>query len=132
MATPARALTGGRRLGYRLLAAVSLALALAGTLLPLLPTTPFALVALWSAGRSSPALAERIRQHRILGPVIRDWHRAGSLSVGTRVLALLMLAVSAGMLWLLPAPAWARLVFAVVGGGVAVFVLTRPLPGRRS
>lgn len=119
------------RLGYRLLAGLSLVLALVGTVLPLLPTTPFALLAVWCAGRSSPALAQRIRRHRILGPLIRDWHESGSISAGAKALACLMLALSAFMLWHLSVPHWGQMVFALAASAVAMFVLTRPLPDRR-
>lgn len=132
MAVNSGSLTVGGKLGYRVLASVSLVLALVGTVLPLLPTTPFALLAIWSAGRGSPALAGRIRQHSVLGPLIRDWHQSGSISTGAKSLACLMLVISAVMLWQLSVPGWAFLVFAVVAVGVALFVLSRPSPDRHS
>ena len=45
---------GHARTGYLLLAYLALALAIAGVFLPLLPTTPFLLVAVWAASKGSP------------------------------------------------------------------------------
>lgn len=131
MAGTGNSLSVGSRLAYRLLASVSLGLALAGAFLPLLPTTPFALLAVWSAGRSSPAMARRLRRHRILGPLILDWEGSGSISAGGKFLACLMLGVSGLMLWQVSAPGAVQGVFAVIAAGVSLFVLTRPLPDRR-
>lgn len=57
---------------------ISLALGLAGILLPLLPTTPFVLLAAFCFARSSPRLHDWLLAHRTFGPLIRDWrdHRA--------------------------------------------------------
>ena len=44
-----------------------------GVVMPLFPTTPFLLVAVWAFSRSSPELAEKIRNHPVVGPFIRDW-----------------------------------------------------------
>ena len=66
----------GRRPGVlplRLLGLAATGLALAGVVLPLLPTTPFLLVAAWAFARSSPRLDGWLRAHRRLGPVLADW-----------------------------------------------------------
>ena len=56
----------------------AIALAIAGIFLPLLPTTPFLLVAAWAFYRSSPQNYRRLMQHPQLGPYIRNFreHRA--------------------------------------------------------
>jgi len=42
-------------------------------LLPLLPTTPFMLLALWSFSRSSQRFHHWLYNHRIFGPRLREW-----------------------------------------------------------
>ncbi len=51
------------------------ALALAGAVLPVLPTTPFLLVAAACFSRSSPAFHQRILANRLLGPSLAQWEK---------------------------------------------------------
>jgi uncharacterized membrane protein YbaN (DUF454 family) len=57
----------------RLLGLAATGLALAGVVLPLLPATPFLLVAAWAFARSSPRLEGRLRAHARLGPLLAGW-----------------------------------------------------------
>lgn len=54
-----------------------------GAVLPLLPSTPFVLLALWCFSRSSQRLADWLQNHRLFGPTIHRWqhHRVVPLSV---------------------------------------------------
>ena len=62
------------------LALLSLALGFLGIFLPVLPTTPFILLAAWAAARSSPRLLAWLEQHRLFGQMLRDWRRGGMVS----------------------------------------------------
>lgn len=101
-----------------------------GIALPFLPTTPFLLVAVWAFSKSSPELAERIRNHRLAGPFVRDWQDEGIIPPGAKVLAMVMMASSLAYIALgSGAPAWVVWGWALVVAGAATFILTRP--GRR-
>jgi len=54
-----------------------------GVVLPLLPATPFILLALWCFSRSSRRLEVWLENHRLFGPTIHRWrnHRVVPLSV---------------------------------------------------
>lgn len=78
---------------HLLLGSVALALALAGLLLPLVPATPFALLASWSFARSSPRLAAWIQRWPWIGPALADWNLHRALRPHTRRLAWLSIAL---------------------------------------
>jgi uncharacterized membrane protein YbaN (DUF454 family) len=61
-------------------------LAVAGIILPILPTTPILLVAVWAFGKPSPEVAQRIRNHRVPGPPVRDWQDHGVISTNAKLL----------------------------------------------
>ena len=59
-------------LGY-----VSLGLGIIGLLLPVLPTTPFILLAAFAFSKSSEKLHGWLLNHRLYGPLITNWQRHG-------------------------------------------------------
>lgn len=77
------------------LAGVSLGAGALGIVLPLLPTTPFVLVAAYAAAKGSPRLHAWILRHRAFGPVVRDWQSGGTVARRTKLVALATMAVSA-------------------------------------
>ncbi|RFA29909.1 hypothetical protein CAI21_08765 [Alkalilimnicola ehrlichii] len=119
-----------RRVPYLCLSYVCIALGAAGVILPLLPTTPFLLLAAWSASRGSPRLDRWLRQHPRFGPVLRAWREERAVPLRAKKLAVALLASSWAILWLTGAPGWLLLgtagLFLCVGG----FVCTRPSPYR--
>ncbi len=118
------------RPAYLALGWASVGLGIVGVIFPVLPTTPFLLVALWAFSRSSPRLAQRIRSNPKLGPYIRDWEEFGVIPVKAKLLAVAMMAGSFAYLrFATPAPAWLAAVGAVMLVAVSGYILTRP--GRR-
>lgn len=103
-----------------------------GIIMPLFPTTPFLLLALWAFTRSSPELAEKIRSHRLAGPYVRDWEEDGVIPAGAKILAITMMAAMLGYLHFGTAiPAWAEIAAALAMAGAAAYILTRPSRPRR-
>jgi uncharacterized membrane protein YbaN (DUF454 family) len=84
---------------YLTAAAFFVGLATAGLFLPLLPTTPFLLLASWCLVRSSPRLHARLLASPLFGPMILDWerHRGVRLHVKLSALAVLALVVGFGL-----------------------------------
>ncbi|MCL7943555.1 YbaN family protein [Marinobacter sp. ATCH36] len=82
------------RTGFKILAYTSIALAAIGVVLPLLPTTPFVLLAAWSASKGSPAFSEWLESHQTFGPAIDNWRRRRAIPLKGKWLALVMLCAS--------------------------------------
>src|SRR5688572_4601441 len=58
---------------YNMAGGTCVGLAFLGVFLPLLPTTPFLLLAVFCFSRGSPRLHSWLLQHRTFGPLINDW-----------------------------------------------------------
>jgi uncharacterized membrane protein YbaN (DUF454 family) len=70
------------------------ALAVAGAFLPLLPTTPFLLLASACYIRASEKHHRWLLENRVFGPILRDYQEKRGVTRRTKVLVLLMLWVS--------------------------------------
>ena len=101
-------------------------MAVAGILLPLLPTTPFLLLAAACFARSSPKLHRWLHTNRLFGHYLERYRLGEGIPLVAKasILGLLWLSLSASALWAVPDAAWhfhAGLL--VVGRGVPFFVL---------
>jgi uncharacterized membrane protein YbaN (DUF454 family) len=106
---------------------VCVGMGIIGIVLPLIPTTPFLLVALWAFSRSSPEMAERIRSHPIAGAYVRDWEQAGVIPLGAKIIAVTMMVAMLGYLQFgLGAPAWAVIAAGLAMACAAAYIVTRP------
>lgn len=108
---------------------LSLALGVIGAFLPILPTTPFLLLASACFMRSSPKAAEWMLNNRYFGEYLRDFQENRGIPFGVKIRAIVImwasLAVSA---YVMPVP-WARWLLLIPGTGVTIFLLrykTRP------
>jgi uncharacterized membrane protein YbaN (DUF454 family) len=97
-----------------------------GAVLPLIPTTPFLLVAAYAFAKSSPRFHGWLINHRRFGPLILNWQRNGSIDPTSKRLALLMMGAALLSSWLLGLSAGILAVQAMVLAGSALFILTRP------
>lgn len=107
----------------------ALGLGAAGVVLPLLPTTPFILLAVYCFARSSPRLHAWLIGHRRFGPLIEAWRRERAIPGPAKRAAYLTMAGAFGLSLLLGVPAWVLVVQALVLGASATFIFTRPTGG---
>lgn len=76
-------------------------LALAGVFLPVLPTTPFLLLASACFLKSSPDAQRWLTEHRLVGPFLRDWQQHHAVRRSVKWTAFLtVLSVMSLTLWL--------------------------------
>ncbi len=109
---------------------VCLGLGLLGIPLPLLPTTPFLLLAAFCFARGSDRLHNWLINHPRLGPPIESWHREGAISKSAKRASMVAIALVFGVSIALGVKPWLLAVQAVVLTCVVTFILTRPLPSR--
>ncbi|MEZ5751853.1 MAG: YbaN family protein [Paracoccaceae bacterium] len=107
---------------------VALVLGIVGVFLPLLPTTPFLLLAAFCFARSSPKVEMWLVEHPRLGPPIRDWRREGAIAPRAKALALGMIGATFALSLVIGVPTRVLLIQAVVLGCVVLFIATRPSP----
>lgn len=115
------------RLLLQLAGFLCVGLAVLGVFLPLLPTTPFLLLAAACFARSSPRFHRWLLEHRLFGPLIHDWQTHRALPARTKAVAIALLAVTFGTSIVLVAePTWLQVVLAAVGLGLAGMLLRIP------
>lgn len=120
-----------RRVPYIVLAYVCVGLGAAGVILPLLPTTPFLILAAWAASRGSPRLDAWLHGHPRFGPSLRAWRDERAVPTRAKVLACTLMFLSWVLILLVTPSPWAPAVTGVVFVCVGTYVCTRPAPGMR-
>lgn len=75
-------------------AGVFLLLGMLGVALPILPTTPFLLLASYFLARSSPRLNAVLLNSRMFGPILRDWQERGGVQQHVRVKAITIVLIA--------------------------------------
>lgn len=118
------------RLLFLLLGWLFVGLGIAGAFLPILPTTPFLLLAVACFARSSPKLEAWLIEHPRLGPPLKNWRREGAISRRAKVAAVTLMTASYAVFWFgTSPPLWRAMIVAAVMILPAIFVVTRPEPG---
>jgi uncharacterized membrane protein YbaN (DUF454 family) len=107
-----------------------LALAMLGVVLPLLPTTPFVLLASWCFYRGSPRIHAWLHRSRTFGPTLDDWHHYHGIrrSLKHRAVLMVLAVVVLSMLYN-SLPWWLRyLTVGLVACGLYVIWTVPTLP----
>ena len=73
---------------------VFLGIGVLGVVLPVLPTTPFVLLAAACFARSSDRFHQWLLDHRYFGPLVREWRLYRSIPYRTKVFAIVMMAAT--------------------------------------
>jgi len=121
-------LISGLRLLWAFGGVVFVAIATIGVVLPLLPTTPFLLLAAYCFARSSPRLHDWLVKHPSFGPLISNWDRYGSIDRRAKRIAVMVILLTLGITLAIGVPWWALGSQVVVLAIATTFILTRPDP----
>lgn len=111
---------------YLVIGLLLVALGFIGAFLPVLPTTPFLILAAACFTRSSTRLENWLLDHRVFGQALREWRRRGAIPKKAKLAALI--GSSAGFLLFLlghPGPWPLAAAAAVILAGL-VYVFSRP------
>lgn len=103
---------------------VCVAIGAIALLVPVLPTTPFLLVAAACFAKSSPRFYRWLLDHRWFGPFIRNYRERGGITKRQKTVALATfwpaVLVSA---FFMPVPVWALWILGVCAVGVTAYLL---------
>ena len=79
---------------YQVGGSISIGLAMTGLFLPVLPTTPFVLLAIFLFGKSQPEKVNEIIQHPRLGPFVQDYLDPQGIPMKSKIKVLFVLWLS--------------------------------------
>ena len=117
------------RLLWHLFGWTNVAAGTAGIFLPLLPTTPFLLLAAWAFARSSERAHRWLHTHPRFGPFLQAWQQHRALSRRSKVLAVASLLASVAIAAAAGVPPWALVLQTAVLAGVGTYLVSRPDTG---
>ena len=110
------------RLIFKLCALFCVALGIIGAFLPLLPTTPFLLLAIFFSLRSSPVIYSWLIQHPHFGPPLVRYLRERSISTGLYWRATLIMWLSMGFaIWWVEALSL-KVMLSMIGVWVTIYM----------
>ncbi len=106
---------------------LSVALAVLGVVLPLLPTTPFVLLAGWCFARSSPRFHHWLLYRSWFGSYLRHWQQYRAMPPGAKPRAIALVAVTFAIsLWVVKLW-WVRGILVVVMLLLFIFLARIPV-----
>ena len=106
---------------------LSVALAILGIFLPLLPTTPLLLLAAWCYARSSERFYRRLLANRWLGPYIRNYRKGRGMTARAKASSLVVLWLAMSVTIGVVTPVWwVSLLLVGIGSGISIFLLRLP------
>lgn len=117
------------RLVFAGLGLLFMALGVLGVFLPVLPTTPFMLLAAACFARSSRRIHHWLLSNPTFGPIIDEWHTYRSMPYRAKRTALLLIALSFGVSIAFFVPGWpAKLAMGI--GGLVLGIWIARIPSR--
>lgn len=117
----------GRNILFLMLGWVCILLAIIGIFLPLLPTTPFLLLAAFLFSKGSKRLHSWLLSQKTFGPIIKNWEQNGAIAPRAKALSTIMIIILFSYtLIFVNVVLWIKIVVFLTGACVLTFILTRP------
>ena len=106
---------------------IALLLGIAGAFLPVLPTTPFILLAAACYAKASERFHQRLLNHPTFGPTIRNWEQYRSIAPRTKKVAITMMTLSIGAsIYVVREHLWLQLLLATIALSVGTWMWRLP------
>lgn len=77
---------------------IFVALGIIGIVIPLMPTTPFLLIALFCFSHSSEPFHDWLFNHKVIGKPLRDWHKTHRIPMYVKVIMGITITLSISIL----------------------------------
>lgn len=106
---------------------LAVVLATFGVVLPLLPTTPFLLLAAWCFARSSPRFHYWLLYRSWFGGYLRHWQKHRALPPGTKPKAMIFIVITFAVSLYLVNILWIRLFLLMMMCALLVFMWRMPV-----
>ena len=106
---------------------LALFLAILGAVLPVLPTTPFVLLAAACFARGSEYFHHKLLENRIAGPIIREWSLYRSIPQRVKRWVYFLMTLSFGSSILIVPELWQKIMLVVIGSILAGYVWRIPV-----
>jgi uncharacterized membrane protein YbaN (DUF454 family) len=113
------------RILFAVLGILSLGMGVVGAFLPILPTTPFVLLAGILFARSSPKLNNWLLNHKIFGKIIRDFHIDKSITLHAKIISIVMLWLSIlfSAFYVIEGKIWLKIILLAIATGVTFHIM---------
>ncbi|MCJ8320312.1 MAG: YbaN family protein [Colwellia sp.] len=111
---------------YKCIGFFFIGLAILGVALPLLPTTPFVLVAASCFAKSSPRLHQKLLDNKIFGPLIINWETHRIISLRAKFIALSTMFLSVCWSFYMLEQVYLQVMVAVLVLGPSIFIFRLP------
>ncbi|MCG3169034.1 MAG: Inner membrane protein YbaN [Pseudomonadales bacterium] len=112
---------------FIVLGVIALGLGIAGVVLPVLPTTPFVLLAAACFARGSLRFHDWLLAHPLFGPIIVEWNEYGSIPWRTKIVAIVLMSTTLTVsIVFFVEPRWLQLALALFGVALATWLYRVP------
>ena len=116
-----------RKYLFLLAGLISMALGFIGMFLPILPTTPFMILAAFFFSKSSARLHKWLLSRPHIGKLILDWELYGVIRMKAKIAStIVIIPLFAFTLFFVDVPYWVKGILILIATGVLSFIWSRP------